>query len=707
MNNADDRPAVGRDWIAFVVAWIPYSLLTYRFWHNIDDAFISFRYAKNWAMGYGPRYNLGLQQPEEGYSNFLWVVVCTFIEYLELDITFWAPMLGFVCGSLLLYLVFRTLRRDFDMGLGVAFSITLGLGLFPPYALWSTGGLGTMAFALSIFATAYFLVLRPAGIAPYRGALAGVATTLLRTEGIAWSLLIALLGIVTRRLRGEAVWRPVAVYVAIVGTAFSVYFAWRYSYYQLLFPNPVYAKVGFSPEVALRGFPYVAAFVLTFVTPLLLLPAAGYVAWREAPKPVGLVLGTLSLAFPAYAVMVGGDWMAMGRFLVPGFAFGALLMGWLVTRLWERLTSRLVVMAVVITTITMGLLPAWNVHLVPASVRRVFNFRFSWPYRTEYEMWERNFINGFEDRKEEALALKARFKPGDSIVAGGIGVLGYYSGMHVYDRYGLVDRRVAMLPRQPSRLDSPGHDRKVYTDFFLADVPTVLIYGRLDGPPPSRKNPEYPLLLRIRMKAESWRKLSVWRRYVPEVLPLEPSQQGSPNVLMVLRLIEEKPRIATLSSPQRRAERAWDDFFRELDSALPFVVLAYTSGWYPKETAPESTGRWTHQTATLSFFNPQADATFSLDYAARAPQTVTVSVGDQLLQSFVADASGRRRHHRIPLPATALGNGDRAKIQITVDRTFVPANLIAGSRDTRELGIKVYHAAVERDPVPQLPDTPE
>ena len=167
MNNADDRPTVGRDWIAFVVAWIPYSLLTYRFWYNVDDAFISFRYAKNWAMGYGPRYNLGPQQPEEGYSNFLWVVVCTFIEYLELDITFWAPMLGFACGSLLLYLVFRTLRRDFAVGLGVAFSITLGLGLFPPYALWSTGGLGTMAFALSIFATAYFLVLRPAGIAPY------------------------------------------------------------------------------------------------------------------------------------------------------------------------------------------------------------------------------------------------------------------------------------------------------------------------------------------------------------------------------------------------------------------------------------------------------------------------------------------------------------------------------------------------------------
>ena len=137
---------------------------------------------------------------------------------------------------------------------------------------------------------------------------------------------------------------------------------------------------------------------------------------------------------------------------------------------------------------------------------------------------------------------------------------------------------------------------------------------------------------------------------------------------------------------------------------LPFA-LAYTSGWYPEETAPESTWRWTHQTATLSFLNPKADATLTLDYAARANQAVTVSAGDQLLQLLVAEASGRgrrgrrRRRRRIPLPAAALGNGDRAEIQITVDRTFVPANLIVDSRDARELGIKVYHAAVERDPV--------
>ena len=130
--------------------------------------------------------------------------------------------------------------------------------------------------------------------------------------------------------------------------------------------------------------------------------------------------------------------------------------------------------------------------------------------------------------------------------------------------------------------------------------------------------------------------------------------------------------------------------------------LVYTSGWHPAETdatAPESTWRWTQQTATLSFANPNADAAFYLDYSARpdlfadTPQTVTVRAGDQVLQSFAADAAGRRLG-RVSLPATVLGNGDTAEIQIAVDRTFVSAAQPAGGRDERDLGIQVHHAFV-------------
>ena len=137
-------------------------------------------------------------------------------------------------------------------------------------------------------------------------------------------------------------------------------------------------------------------------------------------------------------------------------------------------------------------------------------------------------------------------------------------------------------------------------------------------------------------------------------------------------------------------------------SKLVTQPLAYTSGWHPEEsdvTMPESTWRWTQQLAVLSFTDPNADAVLYLDYAARpdalaeGPQTVTVSIGDQVLQSFVADSTGPRLHGT-PLPATALGTGDSVEIQIAVDRTFVPATLPAGGRDRRKLGIQVYNAFV-------------
>ncbi len=146
----------------------------------------------------------------------------------------------------------------------------------------------------------------------------------------------------------------------------------------------------------------------------------------------------------------------------------------------------------------------------------------------------------------------------------------------------------------------------------------------------------------------------------------------------------------------------------ELDSPAGDVAwlaaqpLVFSDGWHPPESdasAPDSTWRWTRQTATLSFANPNADTAFYLDYAARpnvfaeGPQTVTVSIGDQVLQSFAAQAAGRRLR-RIPLAAAALGAGDRVEIQIAVDQTFVPSTLPSGGRDERELGIQVYHAFV-------------
>jgi len=48
------------------------------------------------------------------------------------------------------------------------------------------------------------------------------------------------------------------------------------------------------------------------------------------------------------------------------------------------------------------------------------------------------------------------------------------------------------------------------------------------------------------------------------------------------------------------------------------------------------------------------------------------------------------------MKAGQLGDGDNAEVHILVDKTYIPALLpAAGSKDPRELGVRVFHAFVD------------
>ncbi|MCZ6767581.1 MAG: hypothetical protein O7D32_11695, partial [bacterium] len=148
----EGRPRL--EWISWLVCWIPYALLTWKFRFVCDDAFISFRFARNWVHGHGLRYNLGDHLPVEGYSNFLWVCVAAVFEWAGVDPRIWVSIVSFAAGSLLLLLVFRTLHRCLGMSLWVVVPACLFLGCSPALAVWSTSGLETAAFALLMFLVA-------------------------------------------------------------------------------------------------------------------------------------------------------------------------------------------------------------------------------------------------------------------------------------------------------------------------------------------------------------------------------------------------------------------------------------------------------------------------------------------------------------------------------------------------------------------------
>jgi len=133
------------------------------------------------------------------------------------------------------------------------------------------------------------------------------------------------------------------------------------------------------------------------------------------------------------------------------------------------------------------------------------------------------------------------------------------------------------------------------------------------------------------------------------------------------------------------------------------IFLIYKGGWYAEEAPTNDTDpwKWTQQSAVIAFENPKADVTLFLDYDARpdvfsdGPQTVTVALGDQTLQTLRADTQDRRLV-RIPIGASILGTGPMAEVRIDADKAFLPSSLPAGSKDNRRLGIRVYHVFVDR-----------
>jgi hypothetical protein len=158
-------------------------LFAWHFWFVGDDAFISFRYARNWAQGQGLRYNPGVDPPVEGFSNFLWTACMAAIHLAGLDMVVLAPWISLLLAFVLVALVYRYLLRIFGPRGHVPLLGTLFLVLFPAFSLWTTGGLETMLFVLLLFLAFERLL---GGAAKPRGWPAGTAAGLLaltRPEG--------------------------------------------------------------------------------------------------------------------------------------------------------------------------------------------------------------------------------------------------------------------------------------------------------------------------------------------------------------------------------------------------------------------------------------------------------------------------------------------------------------------------------------------
>lgn len=519
---AVDEPALGpRARLPLVPLLVAFAVLAWMVAHFdflVDDAFITYRYARHFADGHGLVWNIGETPPVEGFSNFGWVLLCALFEKLGLDPSAWTRLAGMVSAAVLVALVARIVHARFASTAVTTWSAVFAASL-PPIAVWATGGLETMTFALAVFGVFERLMLDPSKPRVLQASLWAAAAVLLRADGFVW-VAIALAAVFVHWPRGRTPDLLRAVFAVAVCTlaVAGAYVAFRWLYFGELEPNTARIKVMLGSKYMLRGAAYVASLLLCVVS----IPIAIAGAMRKVPVDAsGLALPSLVAVFGsfAYLIVLGGDWMMMYRMLVPAMPFVALLFAVSIAGLRTDVARTVVALLCIVLSV----LPAYDKHVVPQPWRERAHFRGAQEFRSEYAMWKKG-VEDIDDWIERGRAVGVYTKPGESMVLGNIGAIGYYAPeLAIYDTLGLTNRE-PFLPVDPSADEMPGHDRKIAVDAFDRLAPTYFATTLVDG-----KDPMANLPARWRDPHGDWAK-----KFELVIQPLDPALGFQPGKALIL-----------------------------------------------------------------------------------------------------------------------------------------------------------------------------
>ncbi|WP_101948169.1 hypothetical protein [Mycobacterium sp. 3519A] len=237
----------------FAAACIAFAITARDFWdYTLDDAYISFRYAQNWADGSGLVFNAGEYPRAEGITSPLWAIVLSTGVAAKIDPLLLAKCLGVMAvlaaSAIVVVTVFKVLRGSTTLSVGMssAFAMVAAASLIssPYMAVNSVSGMETVpavaayaAFLLNVLRTMEFGARRSVAVVT---GFCAVAVPMVRPE--------MLLAVAVTLLGAFLIWRSSRANVALSFASFVsigvVYFLIRYAYYGLPVPLPFYIKQG-------------------------------------------------------------------------------------------------------------------------------------------------------------------------------------------------------------------------------------------------------------------------------------------------------------------------------------------------------------------------------------------------------------------------------------------------------------------------------
>ncbi|MCS6910429.1 MAG: hypothetical protein NZM11_07655, partial [Anaerolineales bacterium] len=405
--------------VALSVATGLFLILVWFYWpFSVDDAYISFTYAKNLVAGRGLTYNGVLV---EGYSNFLWTLLSAPFIALGGEPLFWARLVSVVCALLNLWLT-EKLIRQLNPGIGTSETLPAlaSLATWAPFVMWTVGGLETALMSMLVTACVYLELRAPSAAFSWSWATA-LAAALTRPEGVLlFPLVLGFQTLVTRRF-----WRHIAISGLLLGGLYGLFLLWRFATYGEWVPNTAFLKLDPGPETAARGGAWLLGFFalrpLLGVIMLLALFALLRDRRRLAPGRL-LVMGGLA-AFTFFVLYSGPDWMPQHRFLVPALPLLSVVLAralyafdWKAER-WAKVVTQ----SLVIGSLVLELFFA----------------------ATGYIPFARHFGRFTEGLVEGGLWIRQNTAPTDVIAVVDAGALAYYSERRAVDILGLNDSHIA------------------------------------------------------------------------------------------------------------------------------------------------------------------------------------------------------------------------------------------------------------------------
>lgn len=336
-----------------VIAAVTLAALVLLAWSNRfmqDDAFISFRYADNFARGHGLVWNEG--ERVEGYTNFLWTLLISLPLRFGYDPIKASYAFGLACFTLSLIFTFALALNLLRSKAYALLSVVL-LGTNFTFSSYAKGGLETQMQACLVTVTIWLLFRSINKSAWNAGAMLSLSLLLalaVLTRPDSMLMVVVVLPVAIFFLfktESGASQRITRIGALIVPFALivGVWLRWKIAYYGDALPNTYYVKLG-SPVSLWYGFMYVCSFFESYwlvLFPLLFLIAAPKL-FKKSNFAL-LVVSILIVLWFTYTIKAGGDFMEF-RFLVPVLPLLFILTVWTMRTCIEsrRLQAALVAM---------------------------------------------------------------------------------------------------------------------------------------------------------------------------------------------------------------------------------------------------------------------------------------------------------------------------------------------------------------------------